>query len=80
LQQAAREISPPEIKSQHTESCRFKQNLSRSTLGVSGGEFDGPWRLFGNIGGCEAEELSRASDNRKFGGFAGLLNVLILMN
>jgi hypothetical protein len=73
-------VSLSEIKSEHTESYRFKQSLSRSSLCVFGGEFDGPWCLFGQTGGREDEELSRASDNGKFGGFAGRLNVLIFMN
>ena len=45
-------VSPPDIKSGHTESTRFKQNSSRSSLCVFGGEFDGPWCLFGHTGGC----------------------------
>jgi hypothetical protein len=75
-----RGVSPPEIKSEHTESTRFKQNSSRSSLYVSRGEFDGPLCLFGKTGACEVEERSRASDNGTFGGFARRLNVLIFMN
>jgi hypothetical protein len=75
-----RGVSLPEIQSQHTESYRFKQNSSRSTLSVTGGEFDGLWRLFAKTGGWEVEELSRVSDNGRFGGSAGHLNVLKFMN
>jgi len=34
----------------------------------------------GRTGGCEVEELSRASNNSKFGGYAGRLNVLNFLN